>query len=265
MTGASLTPPRGMRSLIESIGSTRAQVALGAAIAAIVVLSLAFVIGNPDPGRAESTIKIETKEVAALKSLDEGEQAEIIIEGVTAQERNALIPESGLPVEAMGRFATIATGNASYSTALKCLTQAVYYEAANEPLQGKRGVAQVVLNRLRHPAYPNTVCGVVYEGVKPPGLPVQLHLRRFTVASAAGNAMAAIARCRCCCAGRDGRDISWIGNALSRGLRAAALGLYSGQDRENRRAYLLSIPGPRGFGAGLHSPLGGARGYSCSQ
>lgn len=48
--------------------------------------------------------------------------------------------------------------------ALTCLTQAVYFEAAREPDAGQRAVAQVVLNRVAHPAYPNTVCGVVYQG-----------------------------------------------------------------------------------------------------
>lgn len=48
--------------------------------------------------------------------------------------------------------------------ALQCLTAAIYYEAASEPDAGQRAVAQVVLNRVAHPAYPKTVCGVVYEG-----------------------------------------------------------------------------------------------------
>jgi hypothetical protein len=48
--------------------------------------------------------------------------------------------------------------------ALACLTAAVYYEAASEPDAGQRAVAQVVLNRMAHPAYPKTVCGVVYQG-----------------------------------------------------------------------------------------------------
>ena len=47
---------------------------------------------------------------------------------------------------------------------LDCLAQAVYYEAASESEDGQRAVAQVVLNRVRHPAYPNSVCGVVYQG-----------------------------------------------------------------------------------------------------
>ena len=48
--------------------------------------------------------------------------------------------------------------------ALQCMTAAIYYEAASEPDAGQRAVAQVVLNRVAHPAYPNTVCGVVYQG-----------------------------------------------------------------------------------------------------
>lgn len=50
------------------------------------------------------------------------------------------------------------------SRALQCLTAAIYYEARSESDSGQRAVAQVVLNRVAHPAYPNTVCGVVYQG-----------------------------------------------------------------------------------------------------
>ena len=48
--------------------------------------------------------------------------------------------------------------------AVHCMAQAVYYEAAREPLRGQQAVAQVVLNRMRHPAYPKSVCGVVFQG-----------------------------------------------------------------------------------------------------
>ena len=48
--------------------------------------------------------------------------------------------------------------------ALNCLTSAIYYEAGNEPEDGQRAVAQVVLNRTRNPLWPASVCGVVYEG-----------------------------------------------------------------------------------------------------
>lgn len=50
------------------------------------------------------------------------------------------------------------------SRELECLTQAVYFEARGETPAGQAAVAQVVLNRVRHAAFPKTVCGVVYQG-----------------------------------------------------------------------------------------------------
>ena len=47
---------------------------------------------------------------------------------------------------------------------LDCLATAVYYEARGEGFAGQTAVAEVVMNRVSHPAYPDTVCGVVYEG-----------------------------------------------------------------------------------------------------
>ncbi|MGZ8353639.1 MAG: cell wall hydrolase [Allosphingosinicella sp.] len=47
---------------------------------------------------------------------------------------------------------------------LQCLAEAIYYEARSESEDGQRAVAQVVLNRVRHPAWPGNVCGVVYQG-----------------------------------------------------------------------------------------------------
>ncbi len=44
-----------------------------------------------------------------------------------------------------------------------CLAAAVLYEAGDDR-EGEQAVAQVVLNRLRHPAFPKTVCGVVFQG-----------------------------------------------------------------------------------------------------
>ena len=57
----------------------------------------------------------------------------------------------------------LAASDLDQRRALLCLTQAVYYEAGFEPLEGRRAVAQVVLNRMRHPAFPKSVCGVVYQ------------------------------------------------------------------------------------------------------
>lgn len=48
--------------------------------------------------------------------------------------------------------------------ALDCLAAAIAHEAGREPEAGQQAVAEVVLNRQRHRAYPRTVCGVIYAG-----------------------------------------------------------------------------------------------------
>src|SRR5690606_25889912 len=45
----------------------------------------------------------------------------------------------------------------------QCLAEAVYFEARGKTVKGQVAVAQVVLNRVRNPAYPGTICGVVYQ------------------------------------------------------------------------------------------------------
>lgn len=60
-------------------------------------------------------------------------------------------------------FAAAVQGDEDARRSLDCLTAAVYYEARSEPVDGQRAVAQVVLNRVRHPGFPNSVCGVVYQ------------------------------------------------------------------------------------------------------
>ena len=85
------------------------------------------------------------------------------VEGDTAVALNALRPFAKLPIRPMKAFALPAGGD-DRVRALECLSQAVYYEAAREPQAGQEAVAQVVLNRVRHPSYPKSVCGVVYQG-----------------------------------------------------------------------------------------------------
>lgn len=45
-----------------------------------------------------------------------------------------------------------------------CLAQAIYYESRNEPLAGQLAVAEVISNRVRDHRYPDSVCGVVFQG-----------------------------------------------------------------------------------------------------
>ena len=84
----------------------------------------------------------------------------------TAQAMNAARPDYAGDIVAARAFA-VPGGSATDGTAaraLDCLAAAVYYEARSESLQGQRAVAQVVLNRVRDPLFPASVCGVVFQG-----------------------------------------------------------------------------------------------------
>lgn len=109
------------------------------------------------PAKAEALVAATTGTAAEdLRAV--GDQAKLI---------NAALPFSASPVQAAHSFAI--GGNAlDQRRALLCLTQTIYYEAGNEPVEGRRAVAQVVLNRMRHPAFPKSVCGVVYQGAGSP-------------------------------------------------------------------------------------------------
>lgn len=80
-----------------------------------------------------------------------------------AQRLNRLMPFLGEPPTPAQPFYLKALGP-QRDRALLCLTQAIYYEAALEPVEGQEAVAQVILNRARHPAFPKSICGVVYQG-----------------------------------------------------------------------------------------------------
>ena len=79
---------------------------------------------------------------------------------------NATIPFLPGRVVAARRFLFHGTP-AAREQAVRCLATAALYEAG-EDVRGQRAVMQVVLNRVRAPGFPKTVCGVVYEGA---GLP----------------------------------------------------------------------------------------------
>ncbi|MGN8000278.1 cell wall hydrolase [Sphingomonas sp. 22176] len=75
---------------------------------------------------------------------------------------NASIPFSTDPNPAARPFHLVGAAD-SQARAVDCLAAAEIYEAGDDAL-GERAVAQVILNRVRHPAFPKTVCGVVFQG-----------------------------------------------------------------------------------------------------
>lgn len=101
----------------------------------------------------------ETLTLAGKPTLVSGET------GLRAQRLNAAMPVVAGALRPARPFVLRTTGD-DRRRALRCLTLAIYYEAALEPTEGQQAVAQVVLNRVRDPNYPDTVCGVVFQGAE---------------------------------------------------------------------------------------------------
>ena len=124
--------------------------------------------GNPDarelndwPDAVDSTTLMSTSFSARFSS-----QGFAPITSQDARLQNGLAPFSAKPIEiALPLLIPMSDRNfAQVGGAIDCMTAAIFYEAGSESAIGKRAVAQVVLNRVRHPAFPNSVCGVIFEG-----------------------------------------------------------------------------------------------------
>lgn len=145
----------------------RHRIIMGAGgLAMVLVGASALMIGNVFSPRSvanAAAIRVPFEGLNAIEAMAVDDRSQLIAEGDAAKLRNAALPGAKLATEPAAAFSMLRFSGAE-PTALRCLTQAVYYEAAVEPMQGRRAVAQVVLNRVRHPAYPKSVCGVVYQG-----------------------------------------------------------------------------------------------------
>ncbi len=77
----------------------------------------------------------------------------------SAAQRDALAL-SGLPTL---RYSTIKNAELARNERM-CMASAIYYESRSDPLSGQKAVAEVVLNRVASKHFPDSVCGVVYQG-----------------------------------------------------------------------------------------------------
>ena len=66
------------------------------------------------------------------------------------------------------------------TSALFCLALNIYFEARNQSTLGQLAVAQVVLNRVQNPKYPNSVCGVVTQAEYYPNGKLKKHQCQFS-------------------------------------------------------------------------------------
>lgn len=107
---------------------------IGAALTA--ALWAAAALAQADAQGFASVVRLMERERVALASLD--------------------------PAEATSLPTAAPIGPASADD-VDCLARAIYHEARGEARDGRRAVAEVVLNRVVHDDYPDSICGVVHD------------------------------------------------------------------------------------------------------
>jgi hypothetical protein len=95
-----------------------------------------------------------------------GRPVQVGTAGLEARRRNAMAAADAGALRPARPFAFTPRSPADGARGVRCLTQAIYYEAALESTEGQEAVAQVILNRVRDPNYPASICGVVYQGAE---------------------------------------------------------------------------------------------------
>ena len=90
----------------------------------------------------------------------------LAIQGATPVDLSIPVPLNESEQLAYARQSTPTTEHAvsRYSERERwCLSTGIYFEARGESYRGQVGVAQVIMNRVEHRLYPNTICGVVFQ------------------------------------------------------------------------------------------------------
>lgn len=144
----------------------RATPAVRAVLAVIAILAIALPIAlarfAPPPAKVAAR-RVPKAHVVPPAELPPVEPLQLIdLTPDAARAYNADVPFADGPNPAARPF-HITGAEADQQRAIACLAAAEVYEAGDDAA-GEKAVAQVVLNRLRHPAFPKTVCGVVFEG-----------------------------------------------------------------------------------------------------
>lgn len=134
----------------------------------LTVLTLVLVIGPllivrfAPHGRPTPRVKIAER-IIPRTELPPVEPVEL--QSVTPEDAKAFndtIPFSTAPNPPARPF-VFSGDSAARARAIDCMAVGVLYEAGDDT-EGERAVAQVVLNRVRHPAFPKSVCGVIFQG-----------------------------------------------------------------------------------------------------
>lgn len=124
----------------------------------LVALCLA-VLMLADPVMAADSAPLTREQKSALAQ----EKAELIEQSIVEGGSDSR-PEPDVAITRPGILAVDPLGAAPLDDAITCLSRAVYWEAKGEGTDDMAAVANVVMNRLADPGFPDSICGVVKQG-----------------------------------------------------------------------------------------------------
>lgn len=149
--------------------TTRRKMVAGALLASFVLVMGVTLAGLLMQGNEEARLSPATARKVATSAAKSApplvEPVELVqIDEEDARRINAAIPFVTGPITPAKSF-ILGDDSENHDRARDCMASALYYEAGDDA-PGQSAVAQVIVNRLRHPAFPKTVCGVVYQGAE---------------------------------------------------------------------------------------------------
>jgi hypothetical protein len=133
---------------------TEAKIEIAPAASDLKMASLSFPASTPDFAAAPSMTNVAPADAASETP------ASTNLAPISIPLSQVPLPRAAPPLSPADRLGLKGT---EYAKAERCLANAIYFEARSEPLKGQMAVAQVVLNRVFSPFYPNDVCSVVYQ------------------------------------------------------------------------------------------------------
>jgi spore germination cell wall hydrolase CwlJ-like protein len=121
-------------------------------------------MSSADPGALAVALRQDPNLLTGYAPRDRTDELAARLDAKAASAQSHLLRASLAPANPAAR--PYQMGALDQSRQADCLAQAVYYEARGESPAGQAAVAQGVLNRVRHPAFPKSICSVVYQGAQ---------------------------------------------------------------------------------------------------
>ncbi|MES2096179.1 MAG: cell wall hydrolase [Pseudomonadota bacterium] len=141
------------------------QIILGVIAFVLIAVPVALVTLMPPVKPTPRGIRVIPQRVVPKTELPPVEPVELQqVDPGDAVAFNDSIPIVGGPNPAARPF-IFSGSSADFARAIDCLAIGQLYEAGDD-VEGERAVAQVILNRVRHPAFPKSVCGVIFQGAE---------------------------------------------------------------------------------------------------